>query len=371
VAIREGAWDCPSCGRKANRGPEKFCAGCGAPRGVDVAFYLPPEAAEVTDQAALARARAGPDWACSYCGGDNPGDHAFCTGCGAGRDGSPPRPVVDHRGVRPSPPQETGPRPVVEDGVALAPLPQEAGPWLAPERRRTGRRWLLGGCLGLVVLAALAFLLGRPRTATLTVAGFAWERTVEVERLGTEVEEAWEGEVPAGTRELSRSRQVHHEDRIQIGSERRTRTVRERVQTGTERVKVGVRDLGNGYFEDIYEDRPVYDTVERQEAFDEPVYRTEPVYRMRVRFEIDRWRPVRTERAGAEDHSPRWPPLSLAAGERQGKRGESYSVRFHDEDGDEVSYRPASEAEWAGLEAGRAYRAKVRGGKVHRLLGPA
>ena len=44
---------CPSCGRKLNRGPEKFCGSCGAPRGQDVKFYLPEDARIVTEQEEL------------------------------------------------------------------------------------------------------------------------------------------------------------------------------------------------------------------------------------------------------------------------------------------------------------------------------
>ena len=354
MAIREGAWDCPSCGRKGNRGPEKHCPGCGAPRGSDVPFYLPDAAAEVTDEAALARAKAGPDWTCSYCGGDNPAGYDFCSGCGAGKDGSPPRPVVEHR-TAPAAPEAAG----VSAGRPAASRPS-----------RSAARVLKLGCLGALALAALVLFLGRPRAATLTVEGFAWERTVEVERFETAREEGWEGELPAGARELSRSREVHHEERIQTGTERRTRTVSERVQTGTERVKVGVRDLGNGYFEDVYEDRPVYETRERREAYDEPVYRTEPVYRQRIRYEIDRWKPLRTERAAGQDRSPTWPPSRLARGEREGRRGEAYTVVFRDQRGREIAHPAASEAEWRRFEPGRAFRAKVQGGKVRAFLDP-
>ena len=58
MAIREGAWDCPVCCRKGNRGPEKFCGGCGSPRGPEVKFYLPDDAAEVTEADIVAHCKA-------------------------------------------------------------------------------------------------------------------------------------------------------------------------------------------------------------------------------------------------------------------------------------------------------------------------
>ncbi len=200
MAIREGAWDCPHCGRKRNRGPDKFCGGCGAPRGEGVRFYLPEDAREVTDAAELERARSGPDWVCPYCEGDNPSANAFCSGCGAPREGAASRAVVEHRDAPPPPP----PQPA----VSAAPKPG-------------GGRLKKGcgiGCLGLLLLFGLFWFLGRPREARLTVDGFGWERSVQVEALRTVTEEAWESDLPVGARALSRSRQVHHTNRVQIGT---------------------------------------------------------------------------------------------------------------------------------------------------------
>jgi hypothetical protein len=48
-------------------------------------------------------------------------------------------------------------------------------------------------------------------------------------------------------------------------------------QVGTRRVKAGHRDLGNGFFEDVYSD--------------EPICRERPVYRTRVAYDVQRWLP--------------------------------------------------------------------------------
>ena len=355
MAIREGAWDCPHCGRKRNRGPDKFCGGCGAPRGEEVRFYLPDDAREVTEAAELERAQAGPDWICPYCEGDNPAGNAFCSGCGAPRDGAASRPVVEHRDA-PAPPPP--PQPAVSPAV-----PRQTG---GKARKGCGI-----GCLGLVAVLALLWFLGRPREATLTVEGFAWERTVQVEALRTVTEEAWESELPAGARVLSRSRQVHHTNQVQTGTERKTRTVTEQVQVGTEQVKVGTRDLGNGYFEDVYEDRPVYEDRSHEETYEEPVYREDPVYAIKVRYEVDKWLPTREEKAAGQDLSPDWPGAHLLDNERPGTRKESYEVRFRDEDGETCVYKTLNEAEWRRFEPGGTYRAEVKpGGEVSRILDP-
>ena len=354
MAIREGAWDCPVCGRKKNRGPEKFCGGCGSPRGPEVKFYLPDDAPEVVEAEALKKAQAGPDWVCPYCDADNPADHAFCSGCGAPKDpGAKVREVAVH--------------PV--GGPAAPP----AQPLAAPPSTGKGFPWKKGcgiGCLGLLALFALVYVLGRPKSADLTVSGFHWMRTIPVEELRPVTEQAWEGEVPAGARILGSSREVHHVNKIQTGTRTGTRTVSERVQTGTERVKTGSRDLGNGYFEDVYEDRPVYETRESEETYEEPVYREDPVYRKRFRYEIDKWMPDREEKAEGQDRSPTWPDPNLGQNEREGGRKEIYEVLFQDEDGKEARYKAPNEQVWASFEEGRTYKGKIRSsGEVVEIEG--
>ncbi len=149
---------------------------------------------------------------------------------------------------------------------------------------------------------------------------------------------------------------------MQIGSETRTRTVTDRVQTGTESVKVGTRDLGNGYFEDVYEDRPVYDEVSREETYEEPVYREDPVYRNRIRYQIEKWETARAAKAAAADRSPRWPDPQLRERTSAKRRApSSYEVLFEDKDGQARVYRARSQTEWESFEEGRSYRAKVSG----------
>ena len=57
--------------------------------------------------------------------------------------------------------------------------------------------------------------------------------------------------------------------------ETRTRTVK--VKEGEERYVSGQRDKGNGYFEDVYSTRPVYEDRE-EEYRDVPVYQTKYLY---------------------------------------------------------------------------------------------
>lgn len=308
MAIREGRWRCPRCNEE-NLGRHLECTSCGDTRDDGVEFYLPGDQPEVSDEDLLARAGEGPDRLCDYCDASNPASAEECEGCGAPLgarrrcDGSAP---VEK--PKPPPPKRREPR----------------------ARRRRRSRKTVWGCLTLLVLGVLGLVAGRlwQREVTLTVSSVEWRRTVEAERLTTLTETGWEGELPADARPLRRRRAVREQRQVQVGT--RTRVVREevRVEAGTERVKVGVRDLGNGFFEDVYEDRPVYERQIRTREVVEPEYRQEPVYATEVTYQVDRWKVVRTAEAGGTDLSPRWPELESGERERAGSRTESYSVRF-------------------------------------------
>jgi len=348
MAIREGAWDCPACGRKRNRGPEKHCAGCGTARAADVRFYLPDDAPEVTDPAALERARRGPDWRCNFCGADNRADYTHCTGCGASSDGTPRRPVIEYRDT-----------------------PQEKPPKKTPKKKRHG--CLKVGCLGILLTFLALLFLGGAEEVTLTADRFAWERTAHIEARVTVTEEAWEDEVPSGAQVLERRQEQRALNPVPIGTETKTRKVTERVQVGTEQVKVGVRDLGNGYFEDIYEDRPVYETVEREESYEAPVYSAVPTFDTKIRYEIDRWQPRREIRLGDAGRPGRWLELDLARDERVSKIEALYTVFFTDPEGKSYRWETRDEEAWRGIREGGRYRVKAYtgSGKVTKILGAA
>jgi hypothetical protein len=340
MAIREGAWDCPACGRTGIRGSKKYCGGCGNPRGDDVQFYLPDDAAEVTSAEELERAKAGPDWICAYCGADNPGEDGFCSGCGAPPDDARRREV---REIRPDDAKETVP-----------PVQPPA------QKPRRSKAWLFGcaGVMAVVVLVAVVlFLIFRPQSAELQVEGHSWQRTVSAEAFRTLTETGWQGEIPADARILSQSRQVRQYRKVQVGTERREKVVTERKQVGTKKVKVGVKDLGNGYFEDIYEDQPVYEEVKKTVTEEEPVYREEPVYGIQIQYEVDRWIKIPDKTVDGRSRQPEWP--ALADKERAVERTAVYMVLFRDADGDVYEYEAPDESAWLSFTKGQRYVGQV------------
>jgi hypothetical protein len=263
MSIRMGYWDCPGCGQKRIEGPERSCKSCGRPRDADVKFYTDDDAPEIEAPEQVARAKAGADWQCPYCGTDNVKGSAACAGCGATNAGAKSR---------------------VEQVMLDHPQP--------PPPRSSSKKTLL------IVLAAIAlavfgvyrvFLRTKPLEVTVTRS--VWVKAIDVERLRAETHEAWQDDVPASARVIHRANAP------------RTR----HVQVGTQHVKVGKKDLGNGYFEDVYEDRPRYEDRQLEDV--------------RVTYEIERWtldRKLKNE--STDGREPDYPQLAPSLSERIGHK---------------------------------------------------
>ncbi|OQA14821.1 MAG: hypothetical protein BWY64_03102 [bacterium ADurb.Bin363] len=228
------------------------------------------------------------------------------------------------------------------------------------------------GCLGLLLLFLFLVIMGcccpfMGKETSLTSTGFKWERTIEIEEIKTIRDTAWEDNVPSDAKIISSKKEVHHHDKVKIGTETKTRIVKEKVKTGTEKIKVGVKDLGNGYFEDIYEERPVYEEVEREETYEEPVYEDKPVYKKKITYTVDRWTVARVVSKTGQDQKPFWPDVKLKSKERKGKRTEKYQVLFTDPKGKALTYTAKNETEWFSFEQGKAYEATVTMGKITEI----
>lgn len=334
MAIREGAWDCPSCGQKGVPGSSKYCGACGNVRGDDVQFYLPEGAREITSEEERRRAGAGPDWKCPYCGGDNPGSNSHCSGCGSPQDGTEKRQVRTIMDKKPEPPRQDGPN------------------WMS--------RIATGCCLLILLFFVGCWFLTRTTVSAMQIQSMAWRRSIDIEKLGPVTETGWEGknEVPAGARILGRNKEVRETRKIQTGTQTRTRTNTERVQTGTEKVKVGTKDMGNGYFEDVFEERPVYQEKQVEETYQEPVYREEPVYDYKVRYEINKWHKDGSANASGSDNKPTWPEIITNSKQRAGPKHESYTITLSAK-GKSYTYETNSESMFIGFSPGQTVDASV------------
>jgi ribosomal protein L40E len=325
-------WVCPRCETR-NPGPQKFCNGCGAPQPADVEFQQPAQEKLLKDAVEIARAKAGPDVHCPYCGGRNPGTAKFCGACGGdlkeGQKRGSGRVVGAHRPGEAAPitcpacgaPNPAGAPRCAQCGSSLAsPTQAPAAPAPAARRRMTlgAAGLLLVLCLG---AAAVLLLLGnRSREVNAQVESVSWSLSIPILAL-TEIEsEAWEDEIPGEAPIGSCSLEYRY-------------TQNEPAPNATETCGTPYTvDSGSGFGE------VVQDCV--YEVYDEWCSYTA----------VD-WQVVDTAVETGEDLSPTWPEVVLSEGQQEGEGEERYQVVFSTEDGP-VEYELSDAAEFTQFEIG-------------------
>jgi len=361
MAIREGRWDCQYCGTVGNLGRDSACDNCGRSRPDGTKFYLADDAT-VEDKRLQQQALLGPDWVCEFCGTSNAGDKTVCGSCGAPREGGSPTQEIIEYGVGEVP--DSGDMTFDDQPAQSESTAEKSDP-----KRKLPIAIIIGGAvLAVLCVAIVAFLVFGGKDENASVTSFDWERTVDIEAFQTVTEEDWQ--VPAGGRTLSQSQEIHHYDQVLERYETRQRQVEEQVQVGTENYVCGQRDLGNGFFEDIQCDRPVYETQSRTESYEEPIYRDEPVYQTQYVYEIDKWIVIGSETSSGGDHSPFWPRADLSSDEREGDTIEQYWVFFTDADGDVHEWESTLE-EWSALEQGQQVVLKLNAlGEISEVESP-
>lgn len=266
MTIREGKWDCKVCNRKGNRGPDSYCGSCGSPRPDNVEFYLPDDEEEVTDEIKLNEAEAGADWRCSYCSTQNNAFDNFCVSCGNKRDISGGDVSLEQKEIRFDNTENT----------AITEPPEE-------KASGKGKKIIIAAISVAIGFAAILGISSIKTDIPVRITGFEYNAKISYDTYKLVTEDDWI--LPAGAEKLSEYRAVHHYDKIPDGYVTRTRQVQ--VKVGEKKVKVGVKNLGNGYFKDIYENKPVYET--KTESYNETKYSDVPVYMLKYRYRMMKW----------------------------------------------------------------------------------
>lgn len=369
--IRRGWWDCPACGRK-NPGNLEICSSCGhtllIKPGEPSPFYLDDGSEIVSNPEEKKEALSGVDWMCGYCRTANDGLTSSCKQCGASRplgQNSSETPAVNS----------------VKNSTANK-----------PKYTKKFKRIVAGFCIYTAFVLFLLWLF-LSSDETVKVTGFSWERKIEIEYSKIVKEESWE--LPNGADLLKSEKKFHHNNdildhyesvqvrksrEVEDGYKTETYTEYEDEQVGTETVKTRTRDLGNGYFEDVYEDRPIYKSVRvtktrevpkyKTEYYTEteqkPVYRQEPVYQISYTYKILRWFHQRDEiRAGTSKNNISWSEYKLSDNERTGLRTETYAVYFENEDMPPVKYKYECNFNfWNEIVLGDMYDAKIENDSI-------
>ena len=144
-----------------------------------------------------------------------------------------------------------------------------------------------------------------------------------------------------------------------IGYTEEARQVSEQVYVGENEYVCGQRDLGNGFFEDIYCSEPIYET-EFSTVYEEvPIFESQPVYDTEYTYEIDVWVPTRTESVRGTDQNSSWPEYRLESNEREGERSETYIAIFLDENGRTHRYEVPTFNQFASFSERRSYELEL------------
>ena len=309
-------WTCERCGT-INPGPQKTCAGCGAPQPAEQNFELPSQEELVTDQKELEQAQAGPDIHCAYCGARNPASGKTCVQCGALLAEGTARHEGDVLGAA-----QFGPVPETKCPFCGAANPGNAtkcgncGGSLAQLKPKTdvpppggvvkrsagiSPLVIIAVVLACLVVAGGAFFVTRTHDQGGTVQATAWEQAVAVEAMRPVSHETWRDQVPPEARLGQCARKYRSMSSVPV--------------PGAEKVcgTAYVKDKGSGYGKVVQNcEYKVYDDW--------------------CEYTVQEWQVVRTERATGGDLNPTWPDIRLLSDERPGARTQSYKCVFLSDD---------------------------------------
>lgn len=336
-------WTCPSCGHR-NPGTATICERCSAPQPDDVKFEQPAQESVSQDAALAARAAAGPDVHCPFCGTRNPADAAQCSQCfadltdaerrdgdqvlGAHRDEAAPEVECSYCGA-------VNPATARRCHACDSPLgqPKTAVSALSKPKPKTSRVpswvWIVVGVVVLGGCGLLASLLLRTEEAVATVQAVNWERTIAIEALQPVSREDWRDEIPADA---------------DIGACRQ-----ELYDTSAQPVANSVEVCGTPY------------TVDTGTGVGEVVQDCQyEVYADRCEYSVLAWVVVETAVDRGSDLQPAWPSLNLLGEQRAGERGETYEVVFRG-DGRSYNYSPDSAEEYGRFQPGSEWLIEVNG----------
>ena len=333
-----GYWDCPFCGNKGIAGNVVNCPACGRARG-DVQFYMKNvEEGEIREQnqtgdieyLSSEQAKAvsdNPDWYCSFCNSLNSDNAAFCSNCGASRADSESN-YFDQLQKK-------------KEKEAT-----EAAAQQTPPKKRNPLKLILA--LAAVAIAFLLFLNSKT-TGSLKVTALNWYRSIAVEQYTSFDESGWE--LPAGAKLTSQKKELLRTDKVvdhyvnrQVQRSRRVIDHYETYYTYSDR--------GNGTFEEIAHERPVYTTEYYTETVRDPVYRDVPRYATKYYYTIWRWVEDHRVEASGTDHEAIWPDPALQENEREGKRNEKYGFTVESEKDHSSKTYSLEETEWRKVNVG-------------------
>ena len=341
--LLEGLWDCPYCETKGIRGREKKCPICGKIRDNSTKFYLGDTRNYVSEEKSKHISK-NPDWLCEYCNSYNAAEEIECGVCGHKRD-SEDKDYFHHQRKNEES-RISYENNNLEKAIKRESQYKERPTQLSKPKKNNNSFFKFGGItLAIITFISLMCFLFIPKEALMRVDDMTWNYNIEIQELRTVEESDWS--LPSSGRLLYSQMEIHHYQDVLDHYETKTRTYTEQVLDHYETVVTGHRDLGNGYFEEITTEKPVYRNETRTETYEEPVYRKEPVMQTKYYYEIDKWMHDRSIKTNGHDKEPYWGEFTLENKEREGSRTTKYEMTGTIMDKKEKEYTfQISEQEW-------------------------
>lgn len=388
----EGYWDCPYCRTKAIRGGIRICPNCGKARGEETKFYLIETDKFVSDDVV----EKGPDWYCDYCDTLNPYSATHCINCNSARKDA----TDDYFSMREKKSKENNhsdefsntqsnnngvdenfKASKVEAFMQKKTDTKDDNHEIIHQSKVSAIKEQVGDILvgtfeflfqhsvpiiiSFVVMALIGSLVYflYPREAKINITDTKWTREIEIEEYKTVRENGWS--IPSGGRlaytqqEICTYKQVL--DHYETVNEQKSERYISGYKTVTEHV-----DLGNGYFETRTHQEPEYSTRYYTVQTQKPVYKSEPVYKTKYYYDIDRWMYERTVTAEGEN-DPYWPEITnLDDNERTGTRTEKYSITGINDKNKEKTYKISYDL-WEQIHVGDEIDVIVSGNTITEI----
>ena len=314
-----GYWDCKYCGTKAIRGDNRNCPNCNHARDGDIKFYMLSEN-DYVEQENLHKFSEQPDWLCQYCNSYNPSNANACLSCGASKNSKKRDYIASSDEL-----EKTDENDNINDNIVDK---NEDGDVQARSTNTSLQILFYTILTGLAGLILFMFLLPfTPKNVDLAIDSFSWAREIIIEESYISSESDWN--LPTGAELDCTKTEIRSYKQVVDHYETKTRTASRLVQDGYN-VTYSYRDNGNGSFDQIEHKTPKYKTEYYQETYQDPVYRSEPVYDTKYYYQIKRWRECDRVKTSGSDRSPYFGDVDLAQGQRQGDKIERYYVHGYD-----------------------------------------
>jgi rubrerythrin len=326
-------WTCKRCGT-VNPGMNRACSNCGAPISEDDKFELPDQQELLTDKAKLEEAKSGPAIQCPYCSTLNPAGTVSCIQCGGDIQAGLARQAGEvlgayHPDAVPDKPCPFCSQPVKANAQRCphcgGSLVIAAQPTVKPPPSKKIPIWIIIGGIALGVLCLASVIVytvmsNRTSDVTATVSDMRWKLAIDVLEQQPVQNSAWSGDVPSNAENI-----VCHD---------------EYKETSSNPAPNATEVCGTPY------------TIDTGSGAGKVVQDCEyHVYASYCDFTVLDWVVVNTAVAQGTDSNPQWPVFSLAAGQQEGDRHETYQVTF-DADGQTYAYGPANKAEFSQFDLG-------------------